>query len=158
MLVPFPISSSKFAEIITTQLNTKLGGALAVKQIWIQIQPLETTDHASRFWFIFENSQNCRQSIGALHRSIFHAVKSSRMPYTAKHIKNIYYPNQRIETPLELRHAPPTKADQVLMVFLPQSGGSIHMWAWAHGDHFDQCKWWQHTNQRKTHIAVSTIE
>ena len=38
----------------------------------------------SRFWVIFENAQNCMQIIGTSRRSIFHAPKSSQMPYTAK--------------------------------------------------------------------------
>ena len=58
----------------------------------------------SRFWVIFENSQNCMQIIGMPRRSIFHAPKSSQMPYTAK-IKKINNFTNKIKNPLERRLA-----------------------------------------------------
>ena len=69
--------------------------------LWVKVQLLKTND-TSRFWAIFENSQNCKQIIGVSRRSIFHAPKSSQMPYSATNQK-IYDFTNRIKNPLELR-------------------------------------------------------
>ena len=62
----------------------KLGGALAGIFLFLyclgQNSAAEENVDTSRFWVIFENSQNCRQIIGTHRRSIFHAPKFSQMP------------------------------------------------------------------------------
>jgi hypothetical protein len=86
----------------------KLGRALAGENMfysfWVKIRPLETIVYISRFWIIFEQSQNCMQITATTCRSIFHAAKSAQMPYNAK-IKKINNFNKKVKDPLELRLA-----------------------------------------------------
>ena len=70
--------------------------------VWGKIQPLKTMLTLLDFGIIFENPKTCRQIIGMSHRNIFHAPKSSQMPYTAKN-KRIYIFSNTIKKPLELR-------------------------------------------------------
>ena len=87
-------------------IYSKLGGALAGKYNLLyclgQNPAAAKNIDTSRFWVIFENSQKCRQIIGAHRRSIFHAAKSSQMPYTAK-IQKINNFNNKIKNSLERR-------------------------------------------------------
>ena len=82
------------------------GGALAGKYNLLyclgQDPAAERNVDTSRFWVIFENSQDCRQIIGLSRRSIFHAPKFSQMPHTAK-IKKMNDFTNKIKNPLELR-------------------------------------------------------
>jgi hypothetical protein len=75
-----------------------LGGALAGQKIlytvWGQIQWLEKVVYTSRFSVIFQNFQNCRQITATPRRSIFHAAKSSQMPYKAQNQKITYFHNK----------------------------------------------------------------
>ena len=60
----------------------------------VQNPAAEKNVDTSRFWIIFENSQNSKQIIGTLRRSIFHAAKSSQMPNTATIQKIIKFDNK----------------------------------------------------------------
>ena len=51
--------------------------------VWVKIQLLDRIVYTSRFWVIFGNCQNCKQIIGTPSGSIFHAAKSSQIPYMA---------------------------------------------------------------------------
>ena len=83
-----------------------LGGALAGKYNFLyclgQNPAAEKNVGTSRFWVTFENSQNCRQIMGMCRRNIFHAPKSSQIPYTAT-IKKINNFINKIKNLLELR-------------------------------------------------------
>ena len=91
----------------STQSNpaTQLGGALAGLFFLYglgQNPAAGKNVDTSRFWIICEDSQNCRQIIGTPPRNIFHAPKSSQMPYTTN-INKINNFNNKIKNPLELR-------------------------------------------------------
>jgi hypothetical protein len=79
-----------------------LAGKKNLSTVWLQIQPLTQLNYTSRFGLIFESCQNCRQIIGTPCRSIFHAARSSQMPYTAEILKINGF-NHTIKNALELR-------------------------------------------------------
>ena len=70
-------------------------------QFWAKSSRWQKCWHFSilgNFW----EFQNCKQIIGTHHRSMFHAPKSSQMPYTAK-IRKINNFTNKIKNPLERR-------------------------------------------------------
>ena len=86
-------------------VHQQLGGALAGKtnllyglgQNSIAGKMLTLLDFGT-----YKKKLNCRQMIDTSRRSIFHAPKSSQMPYTAK-MQKINDVNNKIKNPLELR-------------------------------------------------------
>ena len=66
-----------------------------------KIQPLKRMLTLLDFGSFLKEIQNCRHIIGTPRRNIFHAAKSSQMPYSAPQ-RNINLANE-IKNPLELR-------------------------------------------------------
>ena len=69
--------------------------------VWSKIQPLKQMLTLLGFRSFLKISKIVGQIIGMSRRTIFHAPKSSQMPYTAK-IKNINNVHNKIQSSLEL--------------------------------------------------------
>ena len=107
--------------------------------VWVKIQLPERMLTLVDFAYFFQNFQNCKQIIGMSRRSIFHAAKSSQIPYTAK-INKINIFNNKIENPLELRLAEYSKQAPSMVKLnqvRPTAGfkslaGSLQLTKWRH--------------------------